>query len=254
MGAIAGGCVVQIEVDQAVNWYSFSPNDVSLIAKLVLKALNSPVKAPCAPWPRQVRITNGPPSPQVLCDPGEIARIRVYLEGFFPLQLCYQFAHEWGHVLSNNWQSYNPGPFHWLEESICGALSLYALKEAKTSWRGSKSLRQLTGAIDGYMMDIEENKNPLSATQIPNWLIDNDTALRPIQNLQELNCRLSAPLFDRFCSSPIIIRSLQARNRSLCREVNLADHLCKWAEQCRSLGISDRFPQELATLFDVQMS
>lgn len=245
--------MVQIKVDQTANWHGFPPSDVSLIAKLVLKALNSPVKAPCAPWPRYVWITNGPPPPQVLCGPGETARIRVALTGFFPLQLCYQFAHEWGHVLSNHWQSYSPGPFHWLEESICGALSLYALGDAEISWGKQHSLHQYVSHIEGHVKDCGESKSPLNASEIPNWARINDGAPRSVQALREINSRLSVPLFHKMRSFPIIIRSLQARNRSLYHEIDLADHLRKWAEQCRALGISDRFPEELVALFGVQV-
>jgi hypothetical protein len=245
--------MVHIEVDQTVDWYRFPLNDLTLIAKLVLETLNNSVKAPLAPWPRQLKITNGPTVPQVLCAPGRVASIRVNLVGFFPQQFCYQIAHEWGHVLSNHWQYHNPGPFQWLEESICGSLSICALRGAKISWRKQPSLHQFVDSIEAYIMDSVESKFPLAISDIPNWRRTNELLLRSTQVLNELTGRLSSPLVNKICSSPILVRSLQARNRSSAHEGTIADHLSNWAKQCHTLKISARFPEELANLFDVQI-
>jgi hypothetical protein len=178
------------------------------------------------------------------------------LEGHFPIQLCYQFAHEWGHVLSNHRQSYNPGPFHWLKESICGGLSLVALKGAQASWSKSKNsvLRDPVNNIREYLQVTGENKLPLSIADIPQWFSINDQALRSVQTLQQLTMRLSVPISERICASPILIRSLQARNRWPSMDNCLEKHLQNWSAKCNAIGISCSFPKELAQLFGVQIS
>jgi hypothetical protein len=248
---------MQIELDQAVDWHGMPLDEVRLITATVLDVLNRPIKRPAAPWPRKILVTDGNPPPMVLTDPGDTAKIHVALSGYYPIQLCYQFAHEWGHVLSNHWQFYKPGPFHWLEESICGSLSLIALKDAQARWPKSTNsdLRHLASAIPQYLLDTGENESPLSFADVRQWFLTNDQALRSIHCLQQVNRRLSAPLCEKIRRSPILIRSLQARNRWPDSDnSNLDEHLRRWVAQCNAIGIPGSLPKALAQLFGIQIS
>jgi hypothetical protein len=251
---------MQIELDQTVDWHGMPLDTVRHIAATVLRVLNRPImkpgKKPADPWPLKIVITNGTPPPMVLTRPGDTANIRVAVAGHYPIQFCYQFSHERGHVLSNHWQYYKPGPFHWLEESICGSLSLVALKDAQTSWAksGDTVLCNLASKIPQYLQDVEESECPLSIADVPQWFLTNDQALRLMHSLQKLNGRLSALLSDKFRASPFLIRSLQARNRWPAPDNSLDEHLRNWTAQCNAIGVPSALPNELARLFGVLIS
>ena len=51
-------------------------------------------------------------------------------------QLAYQLAHEYGHVVANGW-SWRVTPLEWIEEVICEAAALFALRRLSATWAAS---------------------------------------------------------------------------------------------------------------------
>lgn len=185
----------------------------------------------------------------VECRDEKWATIRVALGGWYPLQFCYQFAHEYGHVLANHWQIYRKHEFLWLEEAICGALSIVALRGAKHSWQSHELLKSSSMFMDDYIDNTQEYRHALPVVQIADWYRQNERALRSVHGLQDENRGFCLPIADALLEHPGGLASIRALPQSCQDECNLEDYLSQWIERCEQRRVTADLPQALARIF-----
>jgi hypothetical protein len=119
--------------------------------------------------------TNG--EPMAVFAPTDAGEFQVLLavDGPYPGQLVYQFAHEYCHVLADP-RLWTKDEFTWVEEVLCEAASQFALLTLARRWLASSEAAYASNAplLAGYADDHlnkESHKLP-QGTTFPTWLGD----------------------------------------------------------------------------------
>lgn len=164
-------------------------------------------------------------------------------EGTYWSQFAFQFAHEFTHALAghaNDWRK----PWIrgrkanlWLEESLCEAGSLFALRSMAKSWQSTPpypNWRDYGRSLAQYADDrLAETARSLPAGfDFRRWLAANETSMRADSVIREKNnvvARQLLPLFERTPSGweAVTYLNLGARRDP---DLTLAQHLADWRD------------------------
>lgn len=195
---------------------------------------------------RSFRTFNGfpLPSPYVAYQRASSGAYQVYLVPALPIDLIFQFAHEYGHILSN----YREPPFNdwryrqhkWFDESIAHLATLFALKMLGEELQqekyqdlshynyGERALREFNHrkeALSRRGIDVPQN-----FSDFRNWYRQHKTELENNSTLREKNEVVSFMLFDLFERYPDEAwNAVRYMNRGSLRSVeNFSTYLNNW--------------------------
>lgn len=124
--------VDMIEVVPSTSWQGSTSENVKAVCELVVRCFG--VEQPCP-----IRVEHRPnEEPRALYERVHgTGQSQIRVSGGDELrwaQLAYQFAHEYCHILSNNRRPSHPTPWFWVQEALCEAASLFALRAMATQW------------------------------------------------------------------------------------------------------------------------
>lgn len=158
-------------------------------------------------------------------------------------QFAYQFAHEFLHALaghSNDWRLpriKGKKPNHWLEESLCEAASLFALRAMAESWKTEPpypNWKDFAGALHGYA----EERMKATRKEFPDdkdflrWFQSEEPSLRENATQREKNNRIALHLLPLFEKEPAGWEAMAYSNLGeRGPDASLADHFRIWREQ-----------------------
>ena len=144
-----------------------------------------------------------PEGPKVLYNRASDGSYIVWLEvreGYG--QPVFQFAHEYGHLLSNYRDSSPYGQQVWFEESIAALASLFALKTLQTEWTNSGDPTSLykAGHVGSYLnLEFGGISRPPNFAQ---WYRNNRTQLEANPHLRDKSDIVAVELLDIFDRYP----------------------------------------------------
>lgn len=176
-------------------------------------------------------------------DHREDGRIAIGLTptGTYWSQYAFQFAHEFCHAIAghaNDWKQTwikDRKANHWLEESICEAASLFALKGMGKTWQTAPpypNWRDYAKALTQY---AEDRLNAAAAT-LPegkpflDWFRENEVAMRENSTIREKNNVVARQLLPIFEAEPSGWESLSFFNVTSNRkpDKSLNEHFKDW--------------------------
>ena len=147
--------------------------------------------------------------------------VRVNVRGTYWARLVYQFAHEFCHVLAN------PGTFvldrvSWIEESLCEAGSLYALRSLADAWAEAPpypNWRAYSHALAGYEDELAEGgvRALLPGERFPVWLAHHVPLLEADAGRRDDNAIIAKrllPIFEADGAAWEVLRSLHTPRRA----------------------------------------
>ncbi len=154
-------------------------------------------------------------SPITLFDHTADQRVAIGLNSrdTFWAQHAYQFAHEFLHALaghSNDWRKprlRGRKPNHWLEEALCEAASLFALRSMAKSWETEApypNWKSFAGALHRYAderMEATRKEFPDDADFL-RWFLAEEASLRENATQREKNNRIALRLLPLFEKEP----------------------------------------------------
>ena len=158
-------------------------------------------------------------------------------------QYAFQFAHEWGHVLTGHchptkWQNTEGHVIGWLEESLCETASLFALRAMSREWAERPpypNWRDYAASLMRYADDrMREPAHMLPDGQtFARWLTEKMPELRVCATRRNDNTIIAKQLLPVFEADPQTWQTLpyfrQSRYGS---EVSLEQHMVGWQEAC----------------------
>ena len=150
--------------------------------------------------------------------------ISLTVEGNFPLKFAYQLAHETGHLMSQNWKRFGKAGHHpWIEEAICGAYTIYCLRElAKIDgWWKTEGQKYLTD-------DIEREYPPTTLDR--DWYKTNKSHLEAALGLTEIIKPLSRLIADQFLDGEFVVDNKALVDMPPMSDVT--DYLAEWKSRC----------------------
>jgi hypothetical protein len=169
------------------------------------------------------RNLNGPPL-YVVNSPCEL--ISLHVEENKPFQFIYQFAHEMAHLMAQAGRRFgNKDRRAWIEEAICGAYSVFCMREATThsqDWFRS-------GAND-YLNDYI-NKNYSSTVTIDEeWYRENLSHLVKVDTLTDTIKPLSRLIADELSGGEFISNNVALVDTPL--TPSFSEYLRDWESRC----------------------
>lgn len=153
-------------------------------------------------------------------------------------QFAYQFSHEIGHVWCNYRRiDYTDNPYQWLEEALCGAMSLYCLHRlANDAWPFPDGGfgGDYDNTLPSYVNNVRERYGPAPATGgLSAWYKHRAAVLRATRGLYEVNMPLAHWLGDRFIERPQRLAAIRYLNFwDVERTPSLRAHLQNWLDAC----------------------
>ena len=122
---------MQIAVVVAAGWEGAGAADIVAVVRSVADCF--PVEVPES---RAISLqqTDGDPRALSQLDGAGNFVVRVTVRDTGWAQLAFQFAHEYCHVLADP-RTVAFDRFHWIEESMCEAASLFAMRRLSLTWR-----------------------------------------------------------------------------------------------------------------------
>lgn len=174
-------------------------------------------------------------------------RVRVGLgsQGTLWAQQSFQFAHEFGHVIARHTRTggkLRPDGHHanlWLEESLCEAASLFALRAMAREWETAPpypNWKSYAPSLESYARQRLEESGRTHPPDRPlgPWLRANEPAMRRNAVLRELNNVVAARLLPLFEAEPAGWEALAYLNLApgTRAEASLGEHLAAWRQAC----------------------
>lgn len=177
-------------------------------------------------------------------------------------QYAYQFAHEFTHALarhSNDWRALHRDhgrPNDWLEESLCEAASLFALRAMGREWATAApypNWRSFAPALTRYaaqrMEETQRSRSP--AGDFAGWFRAQEAALRADCCQRALNNVVAGELLPLFEAEPAGWETLTCLNRTASREgQSLAERWRDWRRDTPEAGRA--FVDRIGAVFGVR--
>ena len=152
-------------------------------------------------------------------------------------QYVYQLSHELGHVLCNfRRNDLGVNRFQWLEEALCGAMSLFVMERLAANW-------PIGPGEDGAhyapsVADYAQERRRIYAlhsriTNLRAWYLAHFEALCETRGFVAINQPASIWLADRFHEEPSLIASMRYLNVwPNDRSASLTEYLLRWKRHC----------------------
>lgn len=246
--ALAGSAVTAAEPPpiRAASDFGAPAANVEAVARSAARAL----WGPCGELPLSgpgIDLFHRPEGPIALHRRSEEGRVRVGISsrGTFWAQQAFQFSHELGHVLARHTRpaeqvtATGHHPNLWLEESLCEAASLFALRAMAREWADTPpypNWKAYAPSLADYARQrLEESARTLAADQpLRPWLDTHLPALRRNAVQRELNNVVAARLLPVLEAEPSGWESLAYLNlgRTDKPEPSLREHLAAWRQAC----------------------
>ena len=195
----------KLELDLAAEWGDGSRDDV----EKVLRSTAAPLLEHAGVRqfaPLIVRRRDG--APMVLYDKGPKGEYQVRLNtgGLFWCQYAYQFAHEFGHILTN-YDQRDAGPHIWFDEAICETASLYAMRRMAVSWKTDPpyaNWKDFAPRFDEYVDRLlaERRRRLPPDRTMPQWFAEREESLRKQRELTDDSRLVAAYLLPLFEDEP----------------------------------------------------
>lgn len=222
-------------------WGSGDPRNLEFLATAVMDAiLENLHPAEIASLPRQLKVRYDKSGPMALYE-GEPGRSPAVLllsaSDKYWAQYIYQFAHEFGHVACNFRRAdLRENRFQWLEEAICGAVSLYCLEYMAQNWPFPPGHRS-HGFSDSMWSYLSERRRTYlvggKIEDVRGWYLERAEDLSRTRALTSLNRPFAVWLVDRLRHDPSGFAGLRYLNLgSPDRSLSLTEHLLRWKRYC----------------------
>jgi hypothetical protein len=190
---------------------------------------------------RGFHIFHNPETPITLFDHTADDRIAIGLNSkdTFWSQYAYQYSHEFLHALaghSNDWRKTDirgKKTNHWLEESLCEAASLFALRAMAKSWRENPpypNWRDYSQSLHEYAEErIGTTRIAYPDDDFTAWFRSEQPSLRDHSTQREKNNRIALLLLPLFENHPAGWESLTFANLGTPQpEATLTQHFSRW--------------------------
>ena len=200
----------------------------------------------------QVGRTQG--SPTTLYQPSKSGDTVVHLntQDRHWCQYAFQFAHEVGHIICRTKQGNDAN--QWFEESLCEALSLYALEKLSELWATQGSRPQQVAYASEF---LTYKKNRILNSfypdnfQLPSWWKENRNALKRNPYLRKQNIWIAIQL------EALIEKSPKTALSAICwlnhephdtENISFKNYMAAWKNSCPEIG-QKKFIQRVMILF-----
>lgn len=180
----------------------------------------------------------------------------------FWAQYAFQFAHEFCHALaghSNEWRKLHiegERPNHWLEESLCEAASLFALRAMGESWKTKppySNWKSFAPHLTSYAQDrIDKSTAALGDKLFSDWFRTEEASLRAGSTQREKNNIVALKLLPLFEAKPSGWESVTFYNRDKSDPaLSLAGKFAQWKKSAPAAH--GDFIADLAKVFGVKI-
>jgi hypothetical protein len=200
--------------------------------------------------------TSGPPAIWLHDDKPKTAWIIVNIAGSDWCQMCYQFGHELGHVLSNSWdlEAKPQLPCQWIEEALVEAFSLRGLALLATSWEQeppfpgdanfAKPIREYRQALIEKYRKLADEQGAFS--DLATWFRLHRGSLES-QGKGDGNAAIPVFLMELEKNNDRV-ESLGGLNRWPQRSgLPIEEYLSRWEASCAEINASPKLPSWLRT-------
>ena len=144
-----------------------------------------------------------------------------------PFQFMYQFAHEIGHLSSQSSSRWNKvGRHQWIEESLCGAFSIYCLRAAATSG----DLVWFRNGAQEYLTTYVEKAYPVGSQLGSDWFTANVSTLKRLNSLDDIIKPISRLIADEFSNGEFVLDNIALGETTL--NTNVDEYLDEWSKRC----------------------
>ena len=232
---------IHIEVANE-GWGTAVPDDIS---KLLHSTARQFMRGPeSVPWP-DLYVYHAPENPITHYEHRDDSSVRIGLNTCdkYWSQYAYQFAHELVHVIAGHlpvdtkWQTVQ-NAVGWLEESICEAGSLFALRAMAEQWRKRAPYPNWTDygtCLSKYAQDrMDAPEHCISPdSSFPEWLEGHVEALQANPCQRDLNTIVAKQILPVFEERPLAWNAVAYfRTSQAGPSAQLADHLRGWRGGC----------------------
>lgn len=208
--------------------------------------------------PKRIHIVGDPTAscPQVLAvdTNDDAATIRLTVSGTGWSQIAYQFGHELGHVIANNWgaKAIPYPPSHWLEEGLVEAVALFGLAATTKrwfrhppyqNWRSYAAFLKQYG--DNRLKELQGHQFHKQFEQdAAAWFANRRENLNPVVKLEDEIWPVIPWLTAEFTHQPSLLSDLCALNRWPERAaLPIENYLDDWVAACGSLNLIGHLPK-----------
>jgi hypothetical protein len=216
------------------DWGGARQEDVETVARSVVEALTSGVGGE---FDIRIDATSGSPMALSRLGPRGEFVVRLCVRGDQWAQLSYQFAHELCHVLADV-TTWRRDRFAWLEDALCEAASLYALRSMALSWEicpPRPEWQQRAAKFSAYAVWRMQHPVRMLASGIDfhEWLAAHLPALHADAERRDDNTIIAKELLPIFEADPAAwraVRYLHTWQRD--DSASLAEFLESWSLAC----------------------
>jgi hypothetical protein len=143
-----------------------------------------------------------------------------------PFQFIYQFAHEMGHLMAQAGRRFGNKDRHaWVEEAICGAHSVFCMREASQSTRD-----WIRNGANEYLNDYIYKNYNLTAPIDEEWYCANFPHLVQADGLTDTIQSLSRLIADELCAGEFISDNVALIDTPL--TPSISEYLHDWEGRC----------------------
>lgn len=235
----AGGVDIRVE---AGNWGNAHPRDIEAVLNTVADTL-----IPSFPQHagKRVSVAYSPVGPSVVLEksPDGAQRLFLNVQDARWDQFAYQFSHELCHIFTNfEHREIGPGAVsrdhQWFEETLCEAVSLFALERVALRWERSPphpGWSSYASAFRDYAQQLraEPHRHLPSDETLAKWLSANREALARNPYLRQKNELFAVRLLSLFRTVPGSLEAIGYLNMaSLASAGSFAAYLESWYSCC----------------------
>ena len=171
---------------------------------------------------------------------GGVQRIGLTAQRHFYMQYAYQFAHEYGHVLTN-WQDKRNARYLWFEETLAELASLYVVQcFAEIRQYGFSTedwTKYLTKVKRKHTDDRLKNYRIEATANARSWFLRFLPEMTKNAVIRELNGAIAAELLPHFMERPKLWWALAYLNRwDTSKNQVFRDYLASWTDTLRKSG------------------
>lgn len=222
-------------------WGLGNPDTLELITTHAMDAVLSHLHpAEIASLPRLIKVRFDEIGPMAVYEgePGRSpALVLLSATDRYWAQYLYQFSHELGHIACNfRRTNLRENRFQWLEESICGAISLYCLEHMANNWPfpAGHAGHEFGESLWGYLSDRRRNYLARGAVgNVRGWYLDRVEELAETREFLPVNKPFAIWLVDRMRADPTLIASIRYLNLwSNDSSASLTEQLLRWKRYC----------------------